>query len=251
MPVDTPRLRGGSGIYRGPWPAGLIHRIASRLVYARALGRTDITGDDFGDYLAHGARGMRRSSPLGVVDVVRNGCGWTARTVKANRPHDAGTVRLISGRNSPDHSPGISDPRKDVSATGRAVLSIWNQRVNESLDEHDELRLMVLVRHMEAQRFLLFEDEISRFPADNYRWQVNDRGTLQGVETATGRHCFTWQPHGSQFTVIRQPHGSQFTVIRQVPGAAVRFTINRAVPQVSPEHVMRLVRYNSDWIEIG
>ena len=245
MPADTPRLRGGSGIHRGPWPTGqipdeVIHRIASRLVYARALGRTDITGDDFGDYLAHGVDGMHRSSPLGVVDVVRNGCGWTAKTVKANRPHDATTVRLISGRNSPDYSLGISDPRKDVAATGRAVLSIWNQRVNESLDEHDELRLMVLVRHMEAQRFLLFEDEISRFPADNYRWQVNNRGNLEGMETATGRHCFTWQPHGSQFTVIRQ-----------VPGAAVRFTINRAVPQVSPEHVMRLVRYENDWIEIG
>ena len=86
----------------------------------------------------------------------------------------------------------------------------------------------------------MFEDEISRFPADNFRWQVNDRGNLQGMEIATGRHCFTWQPHGSQFTVIRQ-----------VPGAAVRFTINRAVPQVSPEHVMRLVRYENDWIEIG
>ena len=128
---------------------------------------------------------------------------------------------------------------------GAAVLSIWNQpiwnqRVNESLDGHDELRLTVPVRQMEAQRFLLFEDEISRFPADNCRRQVNDRGNLQGVETATGRHCFTWQPHGSQLTVIRQ-----------VPGAAVRFTINRAVPQVSPEHVMRLVRYNSDRSEIG
>lgn len=246
MPVDTPRLRGGSGIQRGPWPTGqvpdeVIHRIASRLVYARALGRTDITGNDFGDYLAHGVEGMHRSSPLGVVDVVRNRCGWSAKTVKANRrPHEATSVRLISGRNSPDYSLGISDPRKDVTATGRAVLAIWNQRVDESLDKYDELRLMVLIRDMETQHFLLFEDEISRFPVNNYCWRINKRDNLEGIETATGRHCFTWQPHGSQFTVIRQ-----------VPGAAVRFTINRSVPQVSPEHVLKLVQYNKKWIKIG
>lgn len=145
---------------------------------------------------------MHRSSPLGVVDVVCNGCGWTAKTVKAELPNNAKTVRLISGRKSPDHSLGISDPRKDVAATGRTVLSIWNQRVNESLDEHDELRLMVLGRYMEAQRFLLFEYEINRFPANSCQWKIKSRGNLEGIETTTDCHCFTWQPHGSQFMVI-------------------------------------------------
>jgi len=39
-------------------------------------------------------------------------------------------IWLISGRSSPDYSYGISDPHENVQKTGRAVLEIWNERVN-------------------------------------------------------------------------------------------------------------------------
>ena len=38
------------------------------------------------------------------------------------------TIRLISGRNSPDYSLGMSDPRAKLDSTGHAVLSICNKR---------------------------------------------------------------------------------------------------------------------------
>ncbi len=242
--MRSPKLRGSSNVLRGPWPIGqipddVVLRMGRHLVHRLALGDEDIKGDDYGELLAKGVDGFHRSSPLGVVDVVRNGCGWSAKTVKQKDPHNALRVRLISGRNSPDYSLGISDPRADVAATGRAVLSIWNERVNASLNEHDDLRLMVLLRNMSSQEFLLFEEEIARFPVDNYEWRVNSRGNLEGRDKATSDHCFTWQPHGAQFTIFRL-----------VPGSSRRFVINRYVPQIEPKHIWKAIKYRDDWIDL-
>lgn len=239
-----PRLRGSADAAIGPWPVGqipdsVVLRMGKHIVHRLAMGEKDISGDDYGDLLAKGVDGEHGAKPLGVVDVVRNGCGWSAKTIKQRAPHDAAEVRLISGRNSPDYSLGISDPRQNIAHTGRAVLAVWNQRVLESHGEYDDLRLMVLVRNMDAQEFLLFEEEVKRFPDGNYEWRENKRGNFEGVEKATGRHCFTWQPHGSQFTIIRL-----------VPGSARRFRINRAVPEIEPEHVWHMINYEDDWIDI-
>lgn len=245
MPADTPRLRGNAPRHSGPWPIGEVPRrvlfgIGKQLVHRLAVGHADITGDDFGTIFAKAVGGDHRSSPLGIADVVANGTAWSVKTVKAKRPGERRSVRLISGRNSPDFALGISDPRRDPAETGRAVLAVWNARVNESLNHHDELRIAVLIRDMATQTFCLFECPAALFPADDYRWSFNKRGNLEGHEKATGEHCFTWQPHGSQFTIIRP-----------VPGSARRFSINRAVPLVEPEHVLRLVRYKSGWISLG
>ncbi len=244
MPSDTPKLRGSPRISHGPWPLGAIpdavlFRVGKCLVHHLALGHTDLSGDDFGNLLAWSVEGDHRGRPLGVVDVMRNGCGWSVKTVKAAAPHDASAVRLISGRNSPDYSLRIADPRKNIQATGRAVLAIWNSRVNASLDDHDELRLMVLVRNMDAQEFLLFEEEIVRFPDTNYRWSVNTRGNLEGHDISTGTHCFTWQPHGAQFTIRRL-----------IPGSARRFAITRTIPRIEREHVWNSLQYDNSWIDV-
>jgi len=54
----------------------------------------------------------------------------------------------------------------------------------------------------------------------------------------SGRHAFTWQPHGSQFTILRI-----------VPAAARKFRIARNVPVIEFEHILRLARYCDSWIE--
>lgn len=148
-------------------------------------------------------------------------------------------VRLISGRCSVDYSIGISDPRVDVQATGEAVLSIWNQRVDESLDEYDDLRLAVLVRNLEAQKFTIFEEEIHRFAPRDYCWKVNSKGNLQGYDRTTSAHLFTWQPHGAQFTKKKN-----------IPASAIRFTINKSIPKVPRAHLSRIIRFDPKWIEI-
>jgi len=245
MVADNPRLRGSGGYYSGPWPIGeipdrVLITIGKQIVHRLAIGHADITGDDFGTIFASAIDGEHRQSPLGIADVVANGTAWSVKIVKGKNPAKQPSVRLISGRNSPDFSLGIDNPRENPFNTGRAVLAIWNSRINESLNHHDELRIVVLIRNMTDKVFCLFEQPAAQFPADDYRWSFNARRNLEGYDKATGAHCFTWQPHGSQFTVIRS-----------VPGSARRFAINRNVPLVAPEHVLRLIRFDQNWIGIG
>jgi len=212
-------------------------QIAKQFVHRIAIGHADITGDDFGTIFGNSIDGIHRQSPLGVADVCKENCAWSVKTVKAQHPHRQTRVRLISGRNSPDYSMGISDPRKDPTDTGRAVLSIWNARVNEALDEFDDLRVFVCVRNFAERKFLLFEEEAGRFSHADYTWGFNGRGNLEGHDMAHGEHCFTWQPHGSQFTIIRN-----------IPAHARKFSINHNVPLIQLEHVLRLAKFSEDWV---
>lgn len=59
------------------------------------------------------------------------------------------------------------------------------------------------------------------------------------VPPAFFMHVFTWQPHGSQFTIIEP-----------VPASATRFRMNRSLGMLEMIHVLGLVRFKPDWIEI-
>ncbi len=242
---DQPRLRGHSGLYFGPWnigqiPKSVIYTIGKLLVNKLAIGSNDIAGNEFGDIFADAVDGRHYSSPLGLADVARSGTGWSVKTIKANKPYEQVRVRLISGRNSPDYSLGIENPHTDLKATGKAVLSVWNSRLNATRGEHDDVRVAVLIRNMAEKQFVLFEEEVTRYVVDDYEWHQNQRGNLQGHRKTDDKYCFTWQFHGSQFTVIRE-----------VPGSAIKFRIVRNVPLVEPVHIERIIGYNDDWIEIG
>ena len=199
----------------------------------------DLTGDDWGTIFADAIGGDHRSSPLGVADVVWNGCAWSVKTVKLQTPFRAKRVRLISGRNSPAYSLGIENPHENPEATGRAVIAVWNARVNEALGEYEDLRIVVLIRNWQAREFVLFEGEAQRFIPDDYSWSFNRRQNLEGRDKATGEHRFTWQPHGSQFTVIRD-----------VPASSRRFSIGPNGGIVPVDTVLSYVKYRPDWIDI-
>lgn len=203
-----------------------------------AIGLGDITGDDFGTIFAKSIGGVHRPQPIGVADVEWNGCAWSVKTVKDKRPHGKRRVRLISGRNSPSYSSNITDPHADPPATGAAVLSIWNARMDEALAEHEELRVAVLVRNIETREFLLFEEEAQRFSPDDYQWSFNRKNNLEGRDKVSKTHKFTWQPHGSQFTIIRD-----------IPGSARRFYISANVPLVEPDEILKHIHFNENWIK--
>lgn len=213
-------------------------RLARQFVHRLAVGNADITGDDWGEIFANAIDGEHRHSPLGVTDVTWNGCSWSLKTVQAAKPFSRPTVRLISGRNAPVYSYGISDPLVDLVKTGRAVLNIWNERVNQSLNDHDDLRIVVLVRNMDALEFALFEYEAGRYSPNDYEWRLNRHNNLQGYEISTGEHHFTWQPHGAQFTVIRR-----------VPGSAYKFRIVHHPGLLEAQHVLDLVEFKDSWVE--
>lgn len=181
--------------------------------------------------------GHHRSRPLGIADVEWNGCAWSVKTVKDKKPFTTERVRLISGRNSPDYSHGISDARADLQATGRAVLSIWNARIDEAFAQFDDLRILVLVRNMSTLEFTIFEYGAERFIPTEYRWKESKKGNIEGWD-AQGTHRFTWQFHGSQFTVIRR-----------VPLSAYRFRITKKPMTLEEQHVLKLVNFDESWIQ--
>lgn len=237
-------MRGGARRRRGPYPLGqfpdkLLFDIARQLVHRLAIGQSDITGDDFGTIFANAIGGEHRGRPLGIADVALSGCAWSIKTVKTSFPYSLPIVRLISGRNSPDYSLGISDPHANPDNTGRAVLSVWNARVNEALDEHDDLRIVVMIRNMATREYRIFEEEALRFIPTDFRWAFNKRGNLEGYNCVSGAHEFTWQPHGSQFTILRY-----------VPASARRFSINPNVPMVQPDTILAAIKFKPEWITV-
>lgn len=237
-------MRGGARRRNEPYPLGqfpdkLLYDIAKQIVHRLAIGQSDITGDDFGTIFATAVGGAHRGRPLGIADVEFNECAWSVKTIKAACPFELPLARLISGRNSPDYSLGISDPRANPGNTGRAVLSVWNARVNEAMDQYDDLRIVIMVRNMGTREFLIFEEEAQRFTPTAFRWSFNRRGNLEGNNRATGAHEFTWQPHGSQFTILRP-----------VPASARRFKINPNVPMVQPDTILAAIRFKPEWITV-
>lgn len=119
------------------------------------------------------------------------------------------------------------------------MLSVWNARVNESLAQFNELRVVVLIRNMITREYLIFEEEAQRYTPTDYTWAFNKRGNLEGHSKLGGAHHFTWQPHGSQFTVLRD-----------VPASARRFCITPNVPIVDPDSILAAIKFKPEWIKL-
>ncbi|MCR5697889.1 MAG: hypothetical protein K6G73_13045 [Marinilabiliaceae bacterium] len=243
--MEHPKLRDSKRLLtREPYPINeipeeVIKQIGKRIVYMLCVGYKDLTGDDWGNVFAESIDGIHLQSPVGIADVVYDKMAWSMKTVKSPKPHKKdGVVRLISGRCSPDYSYGITDPHEDIQKTGRAVLNIWNERVNIAQDYYNPLRTAVLVRSDDLLSFCMFEEENHRYPANSYKWEENNNGNLIGLNIETGQHKFTWQPHGSQFTILTE-----------VPANAIKFRIKQP-PKLSMEETLKQINYSDDWVEI-
>ena len=201
------------------------------------IGRTDITGADWGDAFAQAIKGLHLDSPVGIADVVLNKNCWSMKTVKNSDPFSAKNIRLISGRCSPDYSYGITDPHKDVQKTGEAVLGIWNERVNIANDRYSQLRTSILIRSNDLLSYSLFEEETLRYRTTDYRWDVNKNGNLIGLDK-NEKVCFTWQPHGLQFTIHTE-----------IPDSSVKFTIKQP-PKLERKEILEKIHFDTSWITI-
>jgi hypothetical protein len=238
------KLRGNQPRREGPYPLGEIPwsavlAIGKAVIHRVAVGLADITGDDFGHIFASAIGGTHRLKPLGVADVELEQCAWSVKTVKAEKPFSKKQIRLISGRNSPVFSQGFKDLFSDPAATGRAVLEIWNARVNEAHAEFDDLRIFVIIRNLATLEFLVMEHEALRYDPQQFTWTFNSNGNLIGRDVDSNVEKFTWQPSGSQFT-IRQ----------SIPSSATKFRITHH-PQLihSEAEVLQLAGYRDSWIE--
>ena len=232
----------------GIWPVGeipdwVLLRLGEQIVYRLAIGSTDFTGDDVEAILAQAFGGTHRKTRSGIVDVFTDEVAWSVKTVKKDKPWEVKKVRLISGRNAPDKLENDPKSRNSPEVAGKEVLKVWNARVEEALIEYGEVRSIYFIRNMEDKKFSLFEDSITKFSTGDYYWKFKKHKksrNLHGYEKATDMHAFTWQPRGSQFTIIRP-----------VPNCAQKFSINRAVPlAITPKSALRAINYNQAWITL-
>jgi hypothetical protein len=210
----------------------LIYLIASK-------GKPEIDGTDWENMFANCICAEWQPSNVGLDDIVMGNTAWGAKTVKAKKPSEQKTVRLISGRNSPAYSFG---ERIDVTANpntiGELVLDIWNERVSAIRGKYKHVRTVVLIRTDNLSEVVVFEFETIRYDTELYKWEWNKNNNLIGTDKRTEGHKFTWQPHGSQFTILEK-----------VPDKSLIIRIKQPQP-LDKEQVLSALGVDKSWITV-
>lgn len=181
-----------------------------------------------------------KPSNVGLDDVILGNTAWGAKTVKASNPKTQKKVRLISGRNSPVYSFGEKiDTSSDPNALGVSVLEIWNERVSAIREKFQNLRTVVLVKSNDLTEVVVFEFDTIRYDPELFVWKWNKNGNLVGIEKSTTEHKFTWQPHGSQFTIIEEiPEDSLLIEIKEPE-------------QLDKEEVLTALGFDKSWVTVS
>lgn len=222
------------------FPAEFIRRFAAEIVYMLATKTTmSIEGNEWEQVFAECIGALWRPSNIGLDDVVKDNCCWSAKTVLGSKT--LGTqakVRLISGRNSPTYSFGVDKiTEADPNEIGRMVLDIWNERVSGIRQYFKFARTVVLVKSPAYDEYLIFETETIRYEPDQYDFEWNPHGNLEGYRKADKKHTFTWQPHGSQFTIIED-----------IPPERLHLKVKKP-DKLDKESILRTLRFNDSWVK--
>lgn len=205
--MTSPKLRTVRGVKEpyplGEFPKGFVHVVAGEISAALAIGRMDIEGKDWEQIFAKAIGAVWKPSVVGLDDILipKLSAAWGAKTVKNNHPFTATRLRLISGRNSPTYSYDVSDIRaQDPAQLGKLVVGIWNERVAALYKKYKTLRTVVLIKGPQFKEIAIFEVPTIRYNPNEYNWSWNRRNNLVATDE-DGKSKFTWQPHGSQFTI--------------------------------------------------
>jgi hypothetical protein len=127
------------------FPKSFVNIVGREMVYLLASSRHPaLEGPEWERIFARAIEAEWKPSNVGLDDVIKGAFAWGAKTVKSNAPHVATSVRLISGRNNPEHSfDTIADSNDGI---GAQVLQIWNARVDAIRDKFKEVRTVVLLK---------------------------------------------------------------------------------------------------------
>jgi hypothetical protein len=204
------------------FPAKFIEHFGAEIAYMEATKETmSLEGNEWEQVFANCIGADWKPSNVGLDDVVLDNCCWGAKTVYASSKDlsTQQTVRLICGRNSPIYSYGEEEvaTNADPDHIGKLVLDIWNERVSGIRQYFKFARTVVLVKGPNYDEYLIFETETVRYDADQFVFEWNDRGNLEGYTKEDHIHKFTWQPHGSQFTVIEEIPEERYHLKIKVP----------------------------------
>lgn len=214
--------------------------IGKEIIYLLASkGKAILEGPEWEAIFATSIGADWRPSNVGLDDVILGNTAWGAKTVKSTRPSMQKKVRLISGRNSPVYSYGDTiDIHAEPNLVGKSILDIWNERVSAVREKFQNLRTVVLVKSNDLTEVVVFEFDTIRYDTELFVWEWNKNGNLKGIEKSTAQHRFTWQPHGSQFTIIEEvPERSLIIRIKQPS------TLDK-------EKVLKALGFDKSWINI-
>ena len=224
----------------GQFPSSFAMNLGREIVYVLATRvPISIEGKDWEKIFADSIGAIWSPSNVGLDDVQCQQMAWSAKTVFNKKPFTVNHVRLISGRNSLDYSFEVENVHtEDPNKLGEMVLAIWNGRVTDVRRHFAITRTVVLIKSETFREFAVFEEETLKFLPEDYYWEWNSNNNLEGYEKTTDKKRFTWQPHGSQFTVITD-----------VPANRLKLRIKK--PDVlDKESVLGIVRFDSSWVEI-
>jgi len=214
--------------------------LGKELVYLLASkGKPILEGPEWEAIFATCIGAEWKPSNVGLDDVIFGNTAWGAKTVKSSKPSTQSKVRLISGRNSPVYSYGDTiDTNADPNEVGKSVLEIWNERVSAIREKFQNLRTVVLIKSNDLTEVVVFEFDTIRYDPELFVWDWNKNGNLVGIEKSLKEHRFTWQPHGSQFTIIEDvPEKSLIIKIKQPE------TLDK-------EEVLKALGFDNSWITI-
>ena len=167
-------------------------------------------------------------------------CCWGAKTVfgQTDIEHQD-KVRLICGRNAVTYSFGVDNYSEvDPNELGKMVLQIWNERVSAVRQIFKFVRTVVLVKSKDYKDYIIFEFDTIRYDPELYEFKWNKRGNLEGYEKESGLHKFTWQPGGSQFTIIEK-----------IPQERLHISIKQP-DQMDKSTILKAVGFDKSWYEI-
>jgi len=204
-----PKLRTADKIFApyklNQFPNGFHLKIAKEVVFTLATkGIPSIEGPEWERIFAGCIGAEWKPSNVGLDDVVLGNTAWGAKTVKNTRKdfRKLKEVPLISGRNSLVYSYGDTiDVNHDPDEVGAKVLQIWNDRVASVRSKFENLRTVVLVKSNDLSQVAIFEFDTDMYVPELFRFEWNKGNNLKGYDKLTGQRKFTWQPHGSQFTI--------------------------------------------------
>lgn len=222
------------------FPKNFPYVVGKEIVYLLASkGKASLMGSEWEEIFAKSIGAQWRDSNVGLDDVKMGNTAWGAKTVKSNNPSRQKEVRLVSGRNSIVYSFGSNiDTSVDPNIPGEQVLSIWNDRVSSIRERFDHLRTIVLIKASDLSEVLVFEFETIRYDPELFYWKWNKSKNLEGFKRGSDRHYFTWQPHGSQFTIIEDVPENSLVIKIKKP----KF--------LDKEKTLKLLGFDKSWITV-
>lgn len=221
------------------FPADFGQKLGKEIVYLLATKPTpSLEGSEWEQIFASCIGATWKPSNVGLDDVVLNVCAWGAKTVKDTKPHNTQRVRLISGRNSPAYSFDQQDLDADPQLLGNDVLNIWNARVEAIRAKFSHLRTVVLIKSNNLTELTIFEAETVMYLPEHFVWKRNKRNNLEAFDKRTNVHRFTWQPHGSQFTIIESVPNECLLIKLQSPR------------KLDKDAVLQALNFDSSWVTV-